>query len=319
MANDKTRLGFACAIAAQVLWGLFPIYVDLLRGYDAIAFVSHRIIWSFILLIGIYGLGRLLRSSWLPSLSEIREGFSHWTTLLVCLIASLLILANWTGFIWAVLHDHKIDASLGYYICPQVVVLLGVIFLGERLKRLQWIGFSLTAFGVFYMVRSSASLPMLSLLVAFSFGIYGLLKKRVQLTALSGLTLETGFLFVPGICFLAYHCGYLQIAGLGAGISESEAVPAIFTQDWRLNLLLIGSGVATVVPLALYATALKHIPLSTVGLLQFIGPSIQFFIGAVLFHEPLDRSRLIGFVIVWAGVVIYLVSLRTSVPKPSNG
>ena len=310
MANDKTRLGYACAIAAQVAWGLFPIYVDPLKGYDAIAFVAHRIIWSFALLFCICCLARLLRSSRFVSFTEIKAGLSNRATLLTCVIASLLIFTNWIGFVWAVLHDHKIDASLGYYICPQVVVLLGVIFFGERLKRLQWIGFGLTAFGVLYMVRSSASMPLLSLMVAFSFGIYALLKKRVRLSALAGLTLETGFLFVPAIIFLAYYSGCFQSVGLGSGVSESGVSQAVFTSDWRLNLLLIGCGLATVVPLALYATALKHIPLSTVGLLQFIGPTLQFLIGAFLFHEALDGSRLIGFFIVWAGVGIYLFAMR---------
>ena len=258
MANDKTQLGYACAIAAQVSWGLFPIYVDPLKDYNATAIVAHRIIWSFVLLFCIFGFAGLLRSSRFVSLSEIRAGLSHPVTLLVCLVASLLILANWLGFIWAVVHEHKVDASLGYYICPQVVVLLGVIFLGERLKPMQWIGFALTSAGVLYMVRSGASVPLLSLLVAFSFGTYALLKKRVRISPLGGLTFETGFLFLPAICFMAYHCGYLQIAGLGSGVTE--ATPGVFTPDWRLNLLLIGSGVATVVPLALYACLLYTSP-----------------------------------------------------------
>jgi len=311
MGNDKTRFGFGCAIAAQVLWGLFPIYVDLLKGYDAVAFVGHRIIWSFVLLLAVYGAARLIGSAGLPSLSELSVGLKSWKTLAICFVSALLILTNWTGFIWAVLHDHKLDASLGYYICPQVVVLLGVIFQGEKLARAQWIGFALTAVGVLYMVGSSASMPSLSLAVAFSFGFYALLKKRVQLTALSGLTFETGFLFVPAILFFAFNCDWLPNIESTAG-TESSVTPAIFTPSWQLNLLLIGSGIATVVPLAMYATALKHIPLSVVGLLQFIGPTIQFLIGAFLYQEPLDRSRLVGFLIVWTGVIIYLASLRAA-------
>jgi len=311
MVNNKTRLGYACAIAAQVSWGLFPIYVDLLRDCSATAIVAHRITWSFVLLFGIYCFAGLFRSSRYVSFSEIRAGLSRPITMLICLVASLLILTNWLGFVWAVVHDHKIDASLGYYICPQVVVLLGVIFLGERLSGMQWVGFALTSAGVLYMVRSSASMPLLSLMVAFSFGIYALLKKRVRLTALSGVTFETGFLFLPAICFMAYHCGYLRIAGLGSSAIGAAATPTIFTADWRLNLLLVGTGAATVAPLALYAVALKHIPLSTVGLLQFIGPTIQFLIGLFVFQEPFDRSRLLGFVIVWAGVAIYLAAIRS--------
>lgn len=310
MGNEKIRFGFACAIAAQVAWGLFPIYVHFLKGYDAFALVAHRIFWSFILLISLFGLARFVRSQYLPSLSEIRSGLRNRRTIVACVFAALLILTNWVGFIWAVLHEHKVDASLGYYICPQVVVILGVIFQGERLARIQWIGFALTSIGVLYMVRSSASAPLISLTVAFSFGFYALLKKRIQLSPLSGLTFETGILFLPAVLLFAFYCDFLPNPELAASLDSST--PTVFTRNWQLNALLFGCGFATVVPLAMYATALKHIPLSTVGLLQFIGPTIQFLLGTFVYDEPFDSSRLVGFLIVWTGVAIYLASLRST-------
>ena len=317
MGNDKIRFGFGCAIAAQVAWGLFPIYIHFLKSHDALAVVAHRIYWSFVLLISLLGVARFVRSQHLPSLNEIQAGLKSPRTLVTCFFAALLIVTNWIGFIWAVLHDHKVDASLGYYICPQLVVILGVIFQRERLARIQWVGFALTSLGVLYMVRSSASMPLVSLTVAFSFGFYALLKKRISLSALDGLTLESGFLFVPAIIYLSFYCDFLPSAELAASGQPSDG-PTVFTRSWQLNALLVGCGVATVVPLAMYATALKHIPLSTVGLLQFIGPTIQFFIGTFVYHEQFDRSRLIGFVIVWAGVGIYLASMRSSTSRSTS-
>ena len=310
MGNDKIRFGFGCAIGAQVAWGLFPIYVHFLKSHDDLAVVAHRILWSFVLLISLLWVARFVRSQHLPSLEEIRAGLKNRRTMVTCFFAALLIVTNWIVFIWAVLHEHKVDASLGYYICPQLVVILGVIFQRERLARIQWVGFALTSLGVLYMVRSSASMPLVSLTVAFAFGFYALLKKRVSLSALGGLTFESGFLFVPALIYLAFFCDFLPSSELAA--SAQPDGPTVFTRSWQLNVLLVGCGVATVVPLAMYATALKHIPLSTVGLLQFIGPTIQFLIGTFVYHETFDRSRLVGFVIVFAGVGIYLASMRSA-------
>ena len=303
MANKEIRIGLFCAVAAQVLWGLFPIYVHFLEGYDSRALVAHRISWSFALLVSLMLIARFVRIGFLPSLNEIKCGLKAPGTFWSSVFAALLILTNWLIFIWAVLHNHKVDASMGYYICPQVVVILGVIFQGERLARIQWIGFALTALGVLYMVKSTVSMPAISLTLALSFGFYGLLKKRTQLSALNGLSLETGILLLAALLFLGFFCDFMPEATVAATDN-----PTVFTGSWRLNLLLIGCGLATVLPLAMYAQALKYIPLSTVGLLQFIGPTIQFLIGTRVYHEDLDRSRLLGCLIVWAGIGIYLAS-----------
>ena len=313
MVNKETRIGVFCAVAAQVIWGLFPIYIHLLQGYDSRALVAHRISWSFAMLISLLLLAQFIRIKFLPSLGEIRSELKKPGTFWFSVLAALLIAANWLVFIWAVLHEKKVDASLGYYICPQLVVILGVIFQGERLARIQWFGFALTSLGVLYMVRSSASMPAISLTVAFSFGLYALLKKRTQLSALSGLTLETGILFTPAILYFVFFCGFIPPADLAPSDN-----PTVFTNNWQLNLLLICSGLATVLPLAMYAQALKHIPLSTVGLLQFIGPTIQLLVGTRIYHEQFDRSRLVGFLIVWTGVGIYLASTRSTSNATQN-
>ncbi|MDG1872357.1 MAG: EamA family transporter RarD [Mariniblastus sp.] len=317
MANDKTRYGMVCAIGAQVIWGLFPIYVDLLRSIDAVAFVAHRAIWSFVFLLSVFLVAKFVKRPWLPSFQELRFALGSRRILTSCAIAAILIAINWIGFVWAVNHDHKVDASLGYYICPQVVVLLGVVFLGERLNLIQWVAVGLTVIGVGYMVQTSAGMPSISLAIAFSFGFYALVKKKAKLSALSGLTFETGCLLIPAIAFLAYHTGYIDVPFVNANdvVGQVEEVP-LFANTWWLSLLLVGSGICTVAPLALYATAVKHIPLATIGLLQFIGPTIQFFIGVFLFKESFDYTRLIGFLVVWTGVVLYLYALRK--PKPSS-
>lgn len=326
--TDKTKLGYTCAISAQLIWGLFPIYVDQLKGYDAFGFVAHRAFWSFLLLAVLFWSAKRWRSSYLPSYDEFASALKNqdpveggdssasssnkiWKNKKIWLfaVAAILLCINWIAFVWSAIHDHKIDASLGYYICPQVVVLLGVLLLGERLKPIQWVGFALTACGVAYMVQSSASMPQLSLLIAFSFAFYALAKKKTKMSALAGLTFEMGFLAVPGLLYLAWQCGYL---GLPTGVDPAAPQLTLFTTSWWMNLLLLGSGVATLLPLALYATAVKHIPLSTVGLLQFIGPTIQFLIGLFLYQEAFDRSRFIGFVVVWMGVGLYLISIRQS-------
>ena len=290
------RWGVFCAVAAQVLWGFFPVYFHFLKKVDAVELVGHRAIWSFFWLVMLMFVGQLLKTRLdLPKLEEIRSVFKS-PRLLGCLaIAGILIAINWLTFVWAVNNDHKIDASLGYYVCPQVIVLLGVVFLGERLSSVQWVAFALAAVGVFWIAQSGVSVPWVGLTVAFSFGFYALIKKIVSVSSFVGLTFEMGVLLVPAICFLLYR-------GWPLGDTVSG-------EPWWFNLLLLGTGAATIVPLAFYSASLKHIPLSTVGLLQFIGPTIQFLIGAFVFREPFDSTRLIGFAFVWVGVVLFMFTI----------
>ena len=294
--STSTRFGISCAIGAQVLWGCFPLYIYATKTkVDAFDFVAHRAFWSFALLAGLTVLVRFYRHPAFPTIEQIKQTISSGRAMVFGL-AAVLIAINWVVFVWAVTHGRAMDASLGYYICPQVVVLLGVIFEKERLSRIQWAAVFLAACGVAYMARSTAGIPWPALLVAGSFGLYALVKKRVSESALTGLTLETSFMLIPAIAFLAYR--------------STQSSEAVLTDSWLVNLLLLGSGIATVAPLALYSTAVKHIPLSTVGLLQFVGPTLQFVISIFVFGEPFDSSRLIGFVFVWVGVALYLVALN---------
>lgn len=293
--TTNRKLGFATAIGAQLLWGGFPLYIKLFKNIiEPVDFVAHRAIWSFAVL-----------AAWLCFVSLKRKGtksqffkklLADKKVLPVAVFATSMIAINWIVFVWAVSMDHAIDASLGYYICPQIVVLLGVIFLRERLTATQWIAVGLATIGVLIMTRSGEGKVWIGLLVAIAFGLYALVKKKTQLSAAEGLCVETGLMLVPAILFLVARFVYFEAT--------------IFPSSGLLTVALLGSGLATVAPLLLYAISVKHISLSTMGLLQFIGPTMQFLIGAFVFSEPVDWIRLSGFAFVWVGVSTYLIGLH---------
>jgi chloramphenicol-sensitive protein RarD len=297
ISKSNFRLGLACALGAQVLWGCFPIYVYLVRSVESNEFVAHRTIWSFLTLIAVFTIAKFVSHPSLPKPEELGKKWSDKKSVGMSALAAILIAINWIAFVWAVTHDYPLDASLGYYICPQVVVLLGVILLGERLSWLKWVAIGIAAVGVTYMaLKTPKGMPWISIAIAFSFGFYALVKKQTKSSALCGLTFETGFLFLPAIAYLGWK------------LYSAQTNP--FDMPIWVGLMLLGSGVATIAPLALYATAVKHIPLSTVGFFQFVGPTLQFFVGIFFIGQKLDPTRLIGFAIVWIGVVIFLVAMR---------
>lgn len=284
----------AAAIAAQFLWGVFPAFIKLFQGVvDPQDFVAHRAIWSFVVLIIWTGFAYRLQSPDQQSLKS--RMFGNRATIFKALLATIFIVTNWAVFVWAVSNDHSLDASLGYYICPLLMVLLGVLILGEKLGRSKWIAIGLAAFGVTIMTGSTESRVWIGLMVAVAFAGYAFVKKKTQLSASEGLTMETGFMLVPAIFFLAWR-------------STFEGVVAL-PNSLTLGVQLFLSGPMTVAPLFLYAYAVKNVSLSTIGLLQFIGPTIQFLLGVFFFEEPFDSTRLTGFVFVWIGVSLYLVAL----------
>ena len=287
-------MGIAAAICAQFLWGVFPAYIKLFQGLvQPQDLVAHRAIWSFVVLVVWIAIVSRRRTSDGTSLKS--RMFGDRSTLGKALLATVFILTNWLIFVWAVSNDHALDASLGYYICPLFMVLLGVVILREQLGRNKWIAIGLAALGVTIMTWSADSRIWIGLGVAVAFASYAFVKKKTRLSAAEGLTLETGFLLVPAILFLAWR-------------STIEGVVAL-PDSFRLGTLLFLCGPMTVAPLFLYAFALKHVSLSTIGLLQFIGPTIQFILGVFFFGESFDSMRLIGFVFVWIGVILYLLTL----------
>jgi chloramphenicol-sensitive protein RarD len=210
---------------------------------------------------------------------------------LIYSVAAVLIAINWLTYVWAVGAGFIVETSLGYFINPLLVVLLGVIFLRERLRPLQWLPIGLATAGVLYLTFAYGSLPWVALTLAFSFGFYGLVKKTAPLGALHGLTLETGILIVPALGFLLYS----EFTGTGAFMHSSPL------QD----VMLVGAGLVTVVPLLMFASAVQRIPLTLIGVLQYVNPTMQFLLGVLIYKEPFDHRRLIGFSVVWVALILY--------------
>jgi len=295
------KKGILYGVGAYALWGFFPIYWKLLHHVDAFQLISHRIIWSFVLLMFVIFVTR----QWTGFRAEAKPRF-----LWIYLIAALLIGFNWTMYVWAVNKGHIVETSLGYFINPLISVLLGVIFLKERLRLGQWIPVILATLGVSYLTFVYGRLPYIALSLALSFGTYGLVKKLSPLGSLYGLTVETGILFLPAVGYLLFAEGQGNGAFLHTGLTS--------------DLLMVGAGVVTTVPLLMFASAARSVPLWLVGLMQYIAPTLQFLIGVFIYKEHFDHNQLIGFGVVWAALVIFLVenylANRTPVePLPEIG
>jgi len=279
------KKGILNGIFAYVLWGFFPIYWKFLHEVSALQVIGHRIGWSFVFLLMVV----LLTRQW----DGFRAAALTPKVIGIYAVASVLLTINWLVYVWGVNSGFIVETSLGYFINPLLSVLLGVIFLRERLRPTQWIPVVIAAIGVIYLTAVYGRLPWIALALAFSFGFYGFVKKLAPLGSLYGLTLETGIVFPAALIYLLV----VEINGTAAFIHDGAFITA----------LLIGAGVVTTIPLLMFASAAKQIPLSVVGLLQYIAPTIQFLIGIFLYKEPFDRSHLIGFGIVWVALIIFWV------------
>ncbi len=274
--------GVFYAFSAYLLWGFFPIYFKLISIVPPLQILAHRFFWSFIFLI-------ILIIAF-KQFTRLKASLNR-RILVSYFIAGAILAVNWGTYVYAVNSGHVIESSLGYFINPMVSVLLGVIFLKERLRTGQWISVGLAAIGVIYLTVTFGAIPWISLILAFSFGLYGLIKKLSPLDSLPGLTLETGMIFLPALAYL--------------GIQEASGVGSIGHTGWGIALLLAISGVVTAVPLLLFSAGTRRINLSTIGILQYITPTIQFLLGTLLFKEPFDFHRLIGFVLIWLALIIF--------------
>ncbi|HSL28595.1 MAG TPA: EamA family transporter RarD [Anaerolineales bacterium] len=288
--------GIINGLAAYSLWGFFPIYWKLLQGVPALQVIGHRIAWSFILLIAVI----LLTRQWKTFYAAVQSP----RTIAIYSIAAVLLSINWLIYVWGVNAGFIVETSLGYFINPLISVLLGVIFLRERLRTMQWVPVGLAATGVLYLTLAYARPPWIALSLAFSFGIYGLVKKLAPLGSLYGLTLETALVFPIALLYLTF----VGFAGTGSFLEQGALT----------DLLLIGTGAVTSIPLLMFASAARQIPLTMIGILQYIAPTIQFLIGIFLYHEPFDQSRLIGFGLVWIALITFWVEnyLASRVPAP---
>jgi chloramphenicol-sensitive protein RarD len=284
MSSGGQGRGLWYGLSAYTIWGLFPIYWKLIEFVPADQIIAHRIVWSFLLLALAGVLARGRRQS-RRHVTMTRKIVGLYTA------AAVLIAVNWFVYVWAVAHDFIVETSLGYFITPMVNVLVGVVILGERLRRFQVVAIGLAAAGVGYLAIVYGDVPWIAIALAVTFGTYGLLKKKAPLGSVAGLTLETGLLFLPALVYL--------------GATEARGTGAFMQVDTGTQILIIAAGPITTLPLVLFAAAVRRIPLSAIGMLQFIAPTIQFLLGVLVYQEPFNQQRLVGFALVWSAVIVF--------------
>jgi chloramphenicol-sensitive protein RarD len=281
------RSGFLAGLTAYLLWGLFPLYWPLLEPAGAVEILAHRILWSVVVVLAVLALTHGFR--WARALGRRRAG--------LLALAAALITVNWGTFIYGVNSDHVVETSLGYFINPLVTVVLAVSVVGERLRRAQWAAVGIAAAAVAVLTLAYGRPPWIALTLAFSFGFYGLVKKQVGIGGTQSLAVETAFLFGPALlCVLWFaFSGEGTFSRLGAGHA----------------MLMVGGGIATAVPLMLFGAAAIRVPLTTLGLLQYLAPIMHFAIGVGIYGERMPLPSWIGFGLVWAAVIVFTAeSLR---------
>jgi chloramphenicol-sensitive protein RarD len=276
------KTGIWYALGAYLMWGLFPIYWKWLHEIPAVQLIGHRICWSFVGLVIVMWATR----QWIHFRSTLTPRM-----LGIYFFAGLLLSANWLIYVWGVNSGHIVETSLGYFINPLLSVLLGMIFLGERLRPAQWFPLGLATSGVIYLTLNYGSLPWIALSLAFTFGFYGLVKKTAPLGSLFGLTLETGLVFLPALSYLLFV--------------ESTGQGAFGHTNFITFLLLVGAGPVTTLPLLMFASAARRIPLTMVGIMQYIAPTLQFLLGVLIYKEPFTTVRLVGFSLVWIALIFF--------------
>jgi chloramphenicol-sensitive protein RarD len=275
--------GIWYAVGAYFIWGLIPVYIKLLGNIPAPQLLSHRIIWSFVCL--------LIITLFTQQFGLFGKAVQDIHVLLIHTTAAFLIGINWLVYVWAVSANFIVEASLGYFINPLLSVLLGVFFLREKLRIWQWVPIGIAAAGVLFIAFAYGKIPWIALILAFTFGFYGMVKKKAVLGSLHGLTLETGILLLPAILYISYM--------------ESTGRGVFFNAHAMTIMLLMGVGVITVIPLLMFASAAHRIPLTFIGILQYIAPTLQFLVGILIYNEPFNMSKLTGFGIIWFALIIF--------------
>jgi chloramphenicol-sensitive protein RarD len=282
---SEDRKGFLYGLTAYALWGVFPLYWTLMEPAGAFELLGHRILWSAVFMVLLVRL--------LSRREQLRQVVSSRRTLRLLVIAAVVISVNWGMFIWGVTNGHVVETSLGYFINPLVTVLAGVLVLHERLRPLQWAAVALAGVAVAALTVSYGRPPWVALTLAFSFATYGLVRKQASVGAVEGLTVETLLTAPVALAFLLW----LQVSG------ESSALV-----DPPFHLLLLAStGVVTALPLLCFGAAATRIPLTTLGLLQYVAPTLHLVFGVWVFHEPMPLDRLLGFAVIWAALALFTV------------
>ena len=292
------RSGIIYAALAFLCWGLFPIYFHALGDVPPLQILAHRMLWSLGFLLVVLVLRRQWK--WLNVVRQPRVFFSF-------VLSAVLLSANWLVYIWSVTNHHVIEASLGYFINPLVNIMLGYLILKERLRTIQWVAIAIAALGVSWLTWQTGTVPWIALFLAFSFGSYGLLRKTAALGALEGLSFETIVLFPLAAAYVIW----LTVNGQNVFIN---------TDSDTTRVLLVMAGPLTAIPLLLFASGARRIPLSILGLLQYLSPTLQFLLGVWLFKEAFTADRLVGFALIWSALILFAgEGLLRRPPAPVKG
>ncbi len=281
-------LGFS----AYFIWGLAPIFFKFLENVPTYEIIAHRIIWSLVLLMLII----TLTQNW----DAVKKVANKPKTILYLLLSSVLMLGNWTIFVWAINHNHVLESSLGYFICPLASIILAIIFLKERFRLLQWLALILAGTGILIQLWAFGSLPKIALGLAISFSLYGFARKKIGVEAIPGLFFETLWLLPVALIYLSFFAG-------------DSPTRNIFQNSASLNVLLMACGIITTVPLILFNAAAVRVKFSTLGLLQYIGPTMAFLLAIFAYHEPMNTDKWVTFGFIWAGLALFVWdSIKTS-------
>jgi chloramphenicol-sensitive protein RarD len=292
---SKNKLGLVFGVSAYSLWGLFPLYWPLLEPANALEIVSHRAVWTLVFCFIVLAITKALKST-LATLKQPKITARLFLT-------SILISINWLVYIWATNNGHVVEASLGYYINPLIIIGFGVILLKEKMRPLQWVAVSIASLGVLVLTIDYGRLPWIALALALSWGSYGLIKKQLGLGALEGLAIET-------LISAFFYLGYLIYIG-NQGTGQ-------FGHSWGLTLLLLSAGAVTAIPLLLFNGSTNRLPFTTIGLLQYITPTLQFSVGVWIRHEDMPTARWVGFLIIWVALTTLAIDLVKSSRAVNN-
>ncbi|WP_256277539.1 EamA family transporter RarD [Staphylococcus sp. HMSC066C03] len=284
------------ALGAYVLWGILPIYWELIDHIGAFEILAFRIIFSMIFMILLLVVGRKQREAFLRDVNQL---FIHPVQLVAIIVAGYVITINWGTFIWAVTNGHVLQSSLGYYINPLVSIVLALIFLKERFNKFEWLAIIFALIGVLYMTIKIGEFPFVSIMLALSFGVYGLLKKIVHIDAISSIAIECIVTAPAGIIYVIY---LWQQHHMTFGFNMS-------------SFWLVFSGAVTAIPLILFSAGAKRIPLSLTGFIQYVGPTIMFILGIFVFKEKFDVHQLITFIFIWIGIILYSISQYMNIKR----
>jgi chloramphenicol-sensitive protein RarD len=291
---EQTR-GLILILSAFLIWGVTPIYFKSLQEVPPLEILAHRIWWSFLFLVAAVAAQK--------QFSPLKKIFRTPQKLWPLILSTLLVSTNWLIYIWAVINRHIMEGSLGYFILPIVSIFLGMLFLRERLNRYQQGALLLTLAGVGWQIILLGAFPWISLSLAVSFGLYGLIRKQVGIDSLLGLTIEITLLLLPALLYLAYlHHAHLLIFG----------------SNLKVSMLLILSAFFTGVPLLLFVAGVRHLPLSTVGFYQYLSPTCQFLIALLVYHEPINALKLASYGIIWLAIGLYLIDTWRSSSHRKN-